>query len=38
MEFVEKMKKIQEDMEVALKKIQEEIKQQADKQKIKVEE
>jgi len=38
MEFVEKIKKIQEDMEAVLKKIQEKIKQQADKRKRKVEE
>ena len=38
MEFVEKMKKIQEDMETVLKKIQKKIKQQADKRKRKVEE
>ena len=38
MEFVEKMKKTQEDMETVLKKIQKKIKQQADKRKRKVEE
>jgi len=38
MEFVEKIKKIQEDMEPVLKKIQEEIKQQADRRKRKVKE